>query len=331
MPSSNKTLKFQVGIVVIGRNEGDRLVNCFKSLPIGDHPTVYVDSGSTDDSLSKAQEFGAHVILLDPAVPFTAARARNAGAEHLLSETRVEFIQFIDGDCTLSPGWLEEGIAFLGRETNAAVACGKVGERFPHKSKYNRLCEIEWNVPPGKTEACGGIALYRAKAFDQVGRFDPSLIAGEEPELCFRLRAAGWGVWRLDAEMTMHDAAMTRFSQWWKRARRSGFATAEGWMMHGRSPERYRQREMLRILVWGIFLPAFIAVSAIYSPLLGLGVFLSYPLQILRLAARYGLRDPFSWVRSWFLVIGKFAETVGMLEYFGRRLSNRQGRLIEYK
>lgn len=331
MTVSQKRMRSTIGIVVIGRNEGERLVGCLKSIPANEHSIVYVDSGSVDGSLATAQGFGIHTIELDPSLPFTAAKARNAGAEYLLCDTNVEFIQFVDGDCTLAANWLEVGHAALLRDASLAVVCGRRREMFPFASVYNRLCDQEWNTEVGRTAACGGDALYRAKAFDQVGRFDPSLIAGEEPELCFRLRAAGWDVWRLDAEMTMHDAAMTRFSQWWKRARRSGFATAEGWMMHGRSPERYRQREMLRILVWGIFLPAFIAVSAIYSPLLGLGVFLSYPLQILRLAARYGLRDPFSWVRSWFLVIGKFAETVGMLEYFGRRLSNRQGRLIEYK
>ena len=127
--------------------------------------------------------------------------------------------------------------------------------RYPEASIYNRLIDAEWDTPVGRARACGGDALMRVAALQEVGGFDPDLIAGEEPELCVRLRAKGWEIWRLDAEMTLHDAAMTRFGQWWQRTRRGGYAFAEGAALHGAAPERHCVPNLRRLILWGMVLP----------------------------------------------------------------------------
>jgi len=206
------------GVVVIGRNEGPRLVHCLKSVIGTAAAVIYVDSGSTDNSVSAATDLGADVVQLDPTMPFTAARARNAGFRRLIeSHPRVEYVQFVDGDCEVMLGWLMAAQHELAVSSKTAVVCGRRRERYPERSVYNRLCDMEWDTLVGEADACGGDALIRTAAFRQVGGYDDKLIAGEEPELCSRLRAAGWRVVRLPAEMTLHDAAMTRFGQWWRR------------------------------------------------------------------------------------------------------------------
>src|SRR5581483_941040 len=200
-----------VGIVVIGRNEGERLIGCLSSVS-HEGTLIYVDSGSSDGSVAAAEKMGASVVKLDLNLPFTAARARNEGFAALKAlRPNVRFVQFIDGDCILVDGWLEKALMFLEQRANAAIVCVRRREHEPSPSIYNLLCELEWNTPVGQTLACGGDALVRVAAFEQVGGFRPQLIAGEEPELCVRLREKGWKIWRLDAEMTQHDAAMTRF------------------------------------------------------------------------------------------------------------------------
>ena len=97
--------------------------------------------------------------------------------------------------------------------------------------------------------------MMRVNAFEAVDGFRDDLIAGEEPELCVRLRAAGWRIFRLDHPMTLHDAAMTRFGQWWRRIQRSGYAFAQGVYLHGASPERYRVWEARRAWLWAVWLP----------------------------------------------------------------------------
>ena len=319
-----------VSAVIIGRNEGRRLVSCLASVSRSIEQVVYVDSGSTDGSVAAAQNAGARVVELDMSRPFTAARARNAGIEALHEFAMPEYVQFVDGDCELQPDWLSTALAFLEENPNVAVACGRRRERSPGASVYNRLCDREWNTPIGKTRACGGDALMRWKALDQAQGYNPGLIAGEEPELCLRLRKMGWEIWRLDAEMTLHDANITRFSQWWKRMRRSGHASAEGMAMHGGRPERHGVARVTRALFWGVGLPVLIAAGAIaVTPWILLLVCI-YPLQMLRLALRSGGKKG-DWEEAIFLVLGKFAEASGIAEYCYNRWGDRPANIIEYK
>ena len=318
-----------IAAILIGRNEGVRLIACLRSVQ-GLPRVIYVDSGSTDGSVEAARGAGAEVIELDMTRPFTAARARNAGLAALKQGNMPEFVQFIDGDCELQPGWLDTARRFLETTPEAAVACGRRRERFPDASIYNRLCDREWDTPVGRAKACGGDALMRMSALEEVDGYNPSLIAGEEPEMCLRMRAKGWEIWRLDAEMTLHDAAMTRFGQFWKRAKRAGHAWAEGAAMHGAPPERHGVAQVRRALLWAVGMPlAILLLSVVISPW-ALLLVLVYPVQIARLAIRQG-RGRKAWERAALLTIGKFAEALGVIDFHLRRMVGRRSRLIEYK
>ncbi len=319
------------GVVVIGRNEGERLRICLESVRANADQMVYVDSGSTDDSVSMARAMGAELVNLDMSRPFTAARARNAGFERLLELTpTMPFVQFIDGDCEVVAGWLERAVEFLQRNTNVAAVCGWRRERYPGRSIYNTLCDAEWNRPAGQTRACGGDVMMRVSALKDVGGYDPDLIAGEEPELCVRLRQNGWHIWRLGAVMTLHDAAITRYRQWWKRTVRGGYAFAQGAQMHGTPPEYHCVRPMLSVLFWGALLPLLIILAASTWSWGWLLIWL-YPIQIVRLAIRDGIASKLSWLQATFFVMGKFPEMLGAATFLLHRVMGRTGKLIEYK
>lgn len=321
-----------VGVVVIGRNEGQRLERCLRALVACVDTVVYVDSGSTDGSVQLAHQLGVHVLALDLSIPFTAARARNEGFARLHQlQPGLNMVQFVDGDCEIDPQWLPTAHAFLQRHAQVAVVCGRRRERFAQQSVYNQLCDLEWDTPVGQAKACGGDALMRAQAFASVGGFRTGLIAGEEPELCVRLRAAGWKVWRLDAEMTLHDAAMTRFSQWWRRSMRAGYAYAEGAWLHGAAPERHWVRESRRAWVWGLGIPLLTLLACLMFGAGGLALLLLYPLQILRLVRRGALAPRQRRLQALFLVLGKFPEAVGQLKFWRQRLLPGKSALIEYK
>jgi len=322
----------RVGVVVIGRNEGERLRSCLESLRSSEHVIVYVDSGSSDGSIDVANRLGASVLALDMRRPFSAARARNEGMRRLESiAPDVTWVQFVDGDCQMAEGWITAAQRYLEAHPGVAVLCGRLRERFPERSVYNRLCDQEWNTPIGEARACGGIAMYRVEAFRQVDGFRDDLVAGEEPELCVRLRARGWRVWRLDAEMALHDAAMTRFGQWWKRAVRAGFAYAEGVRLHGAPPERHWVREWRSAWAWGAVLPLLILVAGLaIGPEAGWALAI-YPLQILRLGLRSHDIDRGRWPRAFFLVAGKFPEALGQARSWLMHRRRQQPVLIEYK
>ncbi|MES2435637.1 MAG: glycosyltransferase [Pseudomonadota bacterium] len=310
-----------IDAVVIGRNEGARLIACLQSLQGRVRRLVYVDSGSTDGSAAAAQALGAEVVALDMSLGFTAARARNAGLAVLDAP---EFVQFVDGDCEVQPGWLAAALAGFEKHRGAVVICGRRRERFPEASVYNRLADREWDTPIGPARACGGDALMRIAAVRAVGGYDASLIAGEEPDLCLRLARAGGEVWRIDAEMTLHDAALMRFGQWWRRMVRAGYAFAEGAARYGAAPERHWVTELRRAVLWGIALPVVVILAGLVHPIAWL-LALIYPAQVLRLARRGG----FAW--GYFTVVGKFAEARGVISYWGNRVLQRRRGLIEYK
>jgi GT2 family glycosyltransferase len=321
-----------VGVVAIGRNEGERLRLCLRSAIKHAACVIYVDSGSSDGSVALARGLGSDAVELDMHIPFTAARARNAGFERLRETApKLRYVQFVDGDCEIVDGWIEQAATFLDMHGDVAVVCGRRRERFPERSVYNWLCDIEWDTPTGAARACGGDALIRADALQQVGGYRADVIAGEEPELCVRLRAAGWRIWRLGHEMTLHDAAMTRFGQWWRRALRSGYAYALGAHLHGAPPERHCVWPSRRAWLLGLVLPlACLAIGFVFHPW-GWLIWLIYPLHILQkiwfLRGSLGDRA----LLASYYVLARFPEGLGQLKFLRDRLLGRQPRLIEYK
>jgi GT2 family glycosyltransferase len=322
----------QMGVVAIGRNEGERLRRCLESVRHQADHVVYVDSGSTDGSLAMARSLGVECIELDLGVPFTAARARNAGWRRLLElSPDIQWIQFVDGDCEVVAGWLAQAQAFLAEHPQAAAVCGQRRERHPERSVYNLLCHLEWAKTPGLLKSFGGDVMLRREALEQVGGYREDLIAGEEPELCVRIRARGWELHALPAEMTLHDAAMTRFGQWWRRTERSGYAYAAGAHLHGTLPERHWVWEVRRTWLWSLGPPLLMLAMVPVLNWSALLVLFVYPLQMLRQFLRLSGLPKERFMQAVFQTIGRFAELVGQLRFFYDRILGRSGLLIEYK
>jgi len=334
------------GAVAIGRNEGERLERCLTALTGGPgaglSPVVFVDSGSTDGSADFARSIGVEVVELDMSQPFTAARARNAGYERLEERGGVDAVLFIDGDCELLPGWLPEAAALLAGDDSVAAVGGCRQERHRDATAWNRLAAMEWDRPAGDADAFAGDGLVRSSAFEAVGRFNPTLIAGEEPELCVRLRNAGHRIVTLATPMSIHDAAMTRLAQWWKRAERSGHAYAEGYALHGRGPQKHGARAVRSIAVYGVGIPVLTLALVVLSLVSGwwwpaaaaAAAWLIYPLQALRIAqGRRRGGDPWADALRYggFTMLGKFAQLIGVGRYLRGRLGGKRQVLMEYK
>lgn len=320
--------KNPVAVVVIGRNEGARLRACLESIVGRAECIVYVDSASSDGSAELARSFGIDTIELDNSQAYTAARSRNAGfarARELQTDSR--YVQFVDGDCVVDPQWLATAAEFLSVHGEVGAVCGRLRERYPDRTVYNRLCDMEWDRPPGETHACGGNVFMRVAAFAQSEGFREDLIAGEEPELCLRLRKAGWKIWRLRDEMVLHDADMTRFSQWWTRSVRAGYTYAEGVHRLGRDCGTQRNRA----LIWGLMIPASLVIGSLWAGPMTLIAGLVYPLQILRLTmqVKFGFRN--NLIYAGFEILGRFPEMCGVIKYYFNLIRGKRGGLIEYK
>lgn len=319
------------GAVAIGRNEGNKLIACLQSLARAS-PIVYVDSASTDSSVKFATDRGVDTVELDLSIPFTAARARNAGFARLLQiRSDLKYVQFIDGDCELSAQWPDRAISFLENRPDVAAVCGRLRERHPDRSVYNWLCDREWDRPAGEVRAFAGNVMIRVQPLKNVGGYREDVIAAEEDELSVRLRLAGWRIWRLPDEMGLHDAAMTHFRQWWRRAIRAGYAFAQGAHLHGSAPEYHFVKESRRAKVWGLLLPILCSGAAVMIRPFGWTAFLIYPLQLFRLT----IRNPGSFKDraklAFFQLLARFPEGIGQVRFFRDRLLQLRPQLIEHK
>ena len=327
----------QISIVIIGRNEGQRLARCFDSLravhDVVIREVIYVDSSSTDGSPQLASQHGAIVVALNAERP-TAALGRNAGWNRATGE----LVLFLDGDTILNSDFPSAACAALAQEPGVAVVWGHRREIHPEASIYNRVLDLDWMYQPGITEFCGGDALMRREALVQTGGFDESLIAGEEPELCRRMRALDFTVLHIDQPMTGHDLQITRWKQYWRRATRAGHAYAEVSARFRKSGDPFwsadRRRNLVRGCFWMISLAIAIAASFRFRVL---------PLALwLALFCIMSIRS--SWKARWkskristLILYGVHSQLqqipvlVGQLQYELTKRSKHPRKLIEYK
>lgn len=336
---STSELVNRVAIVVIGRNEGERLRACLASLAPSSLPIVYVDSDSSDGSCQLAEESGTTVLSLDKSTPLNASRARQEGAELLLTKhPSIDYVAFFDGDCTVDPAWIGTAVTTLDADPALGGVCGRRSELDPKASAYNLACDHEWDTPVGECDAVGGDSIWRVSAYQQASGFDPTVPAGEEPELCQRIRQDGWRLQRLDAEMTTHDAAITRFGPWWKRQLRTGYSGAD-------VETRFRLGLFDRLIrgakFWAFTYPKVVIAAAVVAYFLsGLtavalvfgGAVVALVLQTLRIARGVTGRPWSQRLKiATLMMLAKPAIALGARRYEADRRRGHGAKLLEYK
>lgn len=328
-----------IGIVVIGRNEGERLKICLNSILKYRPSVIYVDSGSEDGSVKLAKKLGVGIVELDLSTAFSAARARNAGVRSLNSmETEIKYVQFVDGDCEVNDHWIESARLFLEEHPEVAVVSGRLRERHPEKSVYNLLCDAEWDAPVGEAMSCGGLAMMRMDIFNSLGGYRDDVTAGEEPELCMRIRSKGFKIWRIENEMALHDSAMFHFSQWWNRNRRTGYGAMD---LTTRFSHPNFKRIIYRVAFWvlwalSVFLFSIMSLfdgNELFNIMVCFLLAL-WPINLLRIAFktwRAGKSIRFSFIYAWYMAIGIWPQAIGIISYISDKFHRRQMRLIEHK
>lgn len=327
----------KLSIVVIGRNEGARLAKCLDSIKqvqsVLVKEIIYVDSASTDGSPELASRYGAVVIVVRPE-RLTAAIGRNAGWRRAESD----LVLFLDGDTVLHRDFPRAACDALSRDPSVAAVWGHRREIYPEASIFNRVLDLDWVYRPGLTEFCGGDVLIRREALLEIDGFDEGLIAGEEPELCRRMRARGYTILHIDHPMTGHDLQITRWSQYWKRATRAGHAYAE-------VSERYRGSndpsfafERKGNLIRGSFWPLSLVVVILAGIRFGFLPFALWLALLLLLSVRSAWKAHWKEANPWTLFLyGIHSQLqhapilVGQLQYEFNKRRGRSAQLIEYK
>jgi GT2 family glycosyltransferase len=323
-------------VVTIGKNEGERFRRCLASVLERADPIVYVDSGSTDGSVELAQEKGVEVVELDLSQRFTMGRARNAGFRRLMElAPDLEWVMFVDGDAEVVQGWIDRALDVISADDTLAAVYGTRRERYPEASIYNRLADMDWKGQPGEAMYGVGDMLTRAQAVAEVGGYNEAMMAMEDPEIGVRLRQAGYRLLRLEGPMTIHDADMHRFSEWWKRTVRGGHGYAEAAHLYAKGSERHWAKQVRSNWLWGVALPLAILIPAWPSYGLSLLGLLLYPLQGWRVARgrRKAMGEPARDTRLYalFILLSKFPMAWGQALFWVNRWRGKHATLIQYK
>jgi glycosyltransferase involved in cell wall biosynthesis len=329
MPGVNDSLT----VVVIGRNEGERLRRCLQSVMQAqagtkDWKLVYVDSGSRDGSVVMARQLGWDVVELATRRP-TAALARNAGWRSSDSK----WILFLDGDTVLHLDFVRSAIDTAQADEMIASVWGHRREMDPVANVYHRVLDLDWVYRPGVSEFCGGDALFRRSALAAVGGFDESLIAGEEPELCSRLRGTGHMILHIDHPMTMHDLAIRRLPQYWKRTSRAGYAYAQmAWRTRGRNVRLWASESRANLLRCAALIGLFCV--PLLAPQLSLLSISALAALCLRSAYRARWKSKDSWSLLLYGIHSHLQQipiASGQFAFLWDLMRNRRRMLIEYK
>lgn len=325
----------RVGIVVIGRNEALRLRRVLEAASAVGAAIVYVDSASSDDSVSIAESVGVDTVVLDDSIPMSAARARNVGAEHLAASWRSpELLLFIDGDCVLQPGFAELAVEALDADDSLGAVCGWRRESQPHRNVFHEIVDMEWKMGDvGIVDDFAGDVMMKRVAFLAAGRYDAAVMAAEDTEFSSRMRAAGYAIRRIDTISTLHDINMTSVRQWWRRNVRAGLG-------YGMVAEEHRSTDQLflgqvkRVALWGFAVPA-LAVVALPKTRIPAVLFATrIAVSSLRAARsvsaeRAPLRQRLLWGVS--CTTSAVPAAVGLGQYVRKRLRSEAPTLVEYK
>ncbi|MDC7223954.1 MAG: glycosyltransferase family 2 protein [Spirochaetales bacterium] len=324
-----------ISVVIIGRNEGEKLVRCIESVRKINYPqdlleVLYVDSDSSDQSLERAREAGVDKALSLVSDRPCAAAGRNRG----LRESRGELVLFLDGDTIIEPDFLEKALPSFEDESIAIV----YGNRCEiHEDQfYIQLCNRDWDRTYGFTETSGGDILARRSVMEEIGGYY-EIIAGEDPEMSNRVVNRGYRILHIEAKMVDHDLGIRTFPMYWKHAVRSGFAYSIVADLTGKREKALWVRENGKIMIQGFAMVSFTVLCLV------LAVFLKSPfpcllaylglnsLQIVRLFIKnrgkfntLKMNLAYSALHCYVLKVPMF---VGQLKYY----LNKNQKLIEYK
>jgi GT2 family glycosyltransferase len=319
----------KAGIVVIGRNEGQRLSDSLIAAKYYGLPFVYVDSQSSDGSVEIAHNLNVDVVILDTSTLINASRGRNEGVAYLLERNpNLSYIHFIDGDTVFDPLWCKTALNILENNSEIAVVCGVLREKNRHHSLYAKLLGIEWRLMTQSNGKCGGNATIRLSALQLVNGYDETLIAGADPDLYRRLKEKNFYVKTTEIEMGEHDGGMTSFSQWWTRCKRSGYAFADA-----RSCSK-SNRGVKNTLLWGLALPISILISVFLLGPVGIIIISLYVVQIIRMVISKNIQCLKITDKIYYAVnvnLARIPQTIGVLSCYLERYAKIKKSVIHYK
>lgn len=194
-----------ISIVIIGRNAEWSIGRLLESVVARLPPNVtseiiYVDSASTDCTLEIVARYPARIIRLSAGKRLCASAGRFVGTQYATGQ----YIVFLDSDMELLGGWLERAIRLLERRPDIAVVSGiqvDTGGGMGDQRLVAGGCSEDSFA---EARFAGSAAMFRREVLAKAGTWNPHIVSDEEPELCLRIRRAGYRIVQLNSLSVRH-------------------------------------------------------------------------------------------------------------------------------
>jgi GT2 family glycosyltransferase len=227
----------RVSVVVCSYNGAATIEECLAGIEALAYPNfelIVVDDGSTDGTAAIAARRDCRLISTETR---GLAAARNTG----IDAASGEIVAFIDDDAAPDPDWL----TFLAHSflTTENAGIGGPNLAFPEDGAVAQCIS---HAPGGPTHVLisdqdaehipGCNMAFRRAALEQVGGFDPRFrVAGDDVDICWRLRERGLGLGFSPAAVVWHHRRDS-VRRYWRQQRCYGEAEAH---LERKWPEKY--------------------------------------------------------------------------------------------
>lgn len=167
---------------------------------------IYVDSGSSDNSVEIAKQY-VDEVFIENKYP-SPGRNRNRG----LIEAKYDIVHFIDGDVIIDKNYLKN-IVNLFSKKNVQAIVGQLDEQHPNI--YNKMAALSNAVKKeGYTTFTATGATYLKAALLAVNGYDERIRRGQETDLGERFRNSGYKIWRTAHKMGSHNFDIRNLCQY---------------------------------------------------------------------------------------------------------------------
>jgi GT2 family glycosyltransferase len=291
--ASPEVAALDLSVVIIGRNEAAHLSKCIEGAIEAGRLTerpfeiTYVDSASTDDSISIAGRYPISVIRIAPGQWRCAAAGRSIGTRY----TRGKCVAFLDGDMICDPHWFKDGLLYFDGEYGQVGAV--TGRRVNIDTRSGRVCSIRQHYHHVvDMDRFSGAAIISRSALKAAGGFDPYLISSEEKELAGRVRDSGFRVLGVPHAMVQHHGPTSGISETFRR-KQNGYHIGLGqylrrlWNSGKLASALLQIKVQIAFLVWALCMALVFSASIwLKQPIIALLCLLTIPVVFLAIAFR---------------------------------------------
>jgi GT2 family glycosyltransferase len=278
-PAQASEVVLDLSIVIVCWNNKRYLEPCLDSLYAAglrsQFDVVVVDNGSTDGSQAMLRERFPEVQIVQNDHNVGLSRASNQG----MQATRGRYVLLLNDDTLVNGPSLDAMVHFLDTHPEAGAVGGRLlnpdgsfqaaGNRFPSLREEfliaTRLGNLIWpGYPdrgyPDQVECVDWIGsaclLLRRAALDQVGLLDEEFfIYGDEADLQYRLKKAGWQTYYLPTVTTIHYGGRS-MNRWRRRnmvyrGKMLFFKKNHSWLRAGALRAMLGGLSLFKMVAWG--------------------------------------------------------------------------------